>query len=61
MWPTRLGNRLDPSIRYGQVPANTLEQKPDESLQHGQPYLVRLTVRSAEGLNDYSAWGVFTP
>lgn len=65
MWgivsPDSLGNRLEASVRYGEAPANAVEQKPADPLQEGQPYLVRLTVRDPDGLPGVVAWGLFTP
>ena len=59
--PADLGNRLEPSIRYGELPSNTVEQVPALPLQAGQPYLVRVTVISPDGFEAAGMWGVFTP
>jgi hypothetical protein len=65
MWsissPDSLGNRLEASVRYGQVPGNALEPKAAEPLQGGQPYLVRLTALDPDGFGGSVAWGLFTP
>ena len=65
MWaiasPDSLGNRLEASVRYGEAPANALEQKPADPLQADRPYLVRLTVRDSGGFAGLVAWGLFTP
>jgi hypothetical protein len=65
MWgissPDSLGNRLETSVRYGELPADASEEKPADPLQDGQAYLVRLTVLDPDGFGGAVAWGLFTP